>query len=121
LDPDNLVVKLCIQITRAEFAGHLDEARRLALLAWQSAQDDYERCMAAHYIARYQEDPNEKLRWDKEALQRAENSHDERVKDFMPSLFLNMGRSYEKLGDTLAAHKYYALAAELGVIHQGEG
>jgi len=121
VDLDSNVLKLCVRITQAEFAGNLDEAGRLALLAWQAAHDDYERCMAAHYVARYQEDLNEKLRWNQEALQRAEDSHDDRVNDFMPSLYLNLGRSYELLGDTPAAKKHYALAEELGVIHQGEG
>jgi tetratricopeptide (TPR) repeat protein len=120
MDLDNLVVKLCIRITQAEFDGRLDEARSLALLAWQASQDDYEACMAAHYVARFQDDPQDILHWNREALQRALHSLDDRVKDFYPSLYLNMGRSYELLGDALEAQKYYDLAAELGVPHEVE-
>jgi hypothetical protein len=121
MDLDNVVVKLYIEVTRAEFEGRLDEARRLSMLAWQASQDDYEACMAAHYMARYQENPADQLRWNREALQRAAALEDDKAKDFYPSLYLNMGLSYELLGDPLKARKYYALAAELGVIHQEEG
>ena len=46
--------------------------------------------------------------------------NDERVKDFYPSLYLNMGRSHELLGNKLQAKEYYDAAAALGVPHQME-
>jgi hypothetical protein len=32
--------------------------------------------------------------------------------------YVNMGNSYEALGDNVNAEKFYSLAAELGVVHQ---
>ena len=118
IDSDNLVVKLCIQGTQAEFAGEIEKARALYFQAWELAQDDYEACVAAHYLARHQEAPSEEFRWNQEALNRANAVTDERVQAFYPSLYLNMGQSYEKLGDQAAAQRYYDLAAELGAIHK---
>jgi hypothetical protein len=43
---------------------------------------------------------------------------DERVKEFYPSLYLNMGQAYENLGNPVEAQRYYKLAADLGFIHQ---
>lgn len=120
MDPENPVVRLCVAVTQAEFAGRLDEARRLAWLAWQAATDDYEACIAAHYVARYQDTNEGALHWNQLALVRAQAVNDSRVESFYPSLYLNMGRAYEKLGDQAAAQGYYALAARLGVDHQGE-
>ena len=51
------------------------------------------------------------LRWNREALQRAEAVSDERVEGFYPSLYLNMGYSYEMLGSREEAIRYYQLAA----------
>ena len=76
------------------------------------AQDDYEACIAAHYVARHQPSFEENLRWNQESLARAEAVGDERVRDFYPSLLLNLGHSYEILGDAAEARKYYDLAVE---------
>jgi tetratricopeptide (TPR) repeat protein len=120
MDSENPVVRLCVAVTQAEFAGQIDEARRLAWLAWQAASDDYEACIAAHYVARYQESREDALHWNQLALRCAQTVDDGRVAPFYPSLYLNMGRAYENLGDLAAAQAYYARAAELGVDHQGE-
>jgi tetratricopeptide (TPR) repeat protein len=119
------VIRLCIEGTRAEFEGRVRDARTLYLRAWEAAQDDYEACVAAHYVARHQERPEDELRWNQEALARAnaacaEPGGEERVRSFYPSLYLNMGHSYERLGDQAEAQRYYGLAAELGFVHQPE-
>lgn len=119
-DTENPVIKLCVAGTQAEFQGRNAEAAALFLQAWQAATDDYEACIAAHYVARFQHNPLETLRWNQTALDHANAVRDERVKDFYPSLYLNMGRSYELTGNPPEAEKYYALAAALGVIHQAE-
>lgn len=118
MDPNNPVIKLCIQGSQAEFAGRIGDARALYRRAWEVARDDYDACIAAHYLARYQDSPEETLRWNQTALERALAVGDERVNVFYPSLYLNMGRSYELLGNREEAQRYYALAAEWGAIHQ---
>ena len=120
MDLEHPVIRLCVAVTQAEFAGRLEDARRLCWQAWQSARDDYEACIAAHYVARYQEGHEEALRWNQQALECAQAVNDGRVEGFYPSLYLNIGRAYENLGDQAAAQVYYALAAEAGVVHQGE-
>jgi hypothetical protein len=120
MDPTNPVVSLCIQGTQAEFAGRPEDAAALYQQAWEIASDDFESCIAAHYVARFQKNNADTFRWNQEALRRADAVKDERVKAFYPSLYVNLGRSYELLGNALEARRYYDLAASLGVVHQAE-
>ena len=117
MDLDNPVVQLCIQGTQAEYAGRPDDAFKLYLQAWETAKDDFEACIAAHYVARFQDTPEDRLRWNQEALKRAETVKDDRVKDFFPSLYVNMGQSYELMGNPVEARRYFDLAAGLGLNH----
>ena len=52
------------------------------------------------------------------ALEHANAVRDESVKEFYPSLYVNLGHAYEVLGDKVNAQSYYQLAADLGLIHQ---
>ena len=56
VDTNNHVIKLCIEGTQAEFRGQIDLARGFYQQAWESAQDDYEACIAAHYVAQHQDE-----------------------------------------------------------------
>jgi tetratricopeptide (TPR) repeat protein len=120
MDLKNPVIQLCIQGTRTEFEHGPEDARTLYQQAWDIHTDDYEACIAAHYLARFQDTPESVLRWNLIALQHANAIHDESVKDFLPSLYLSLGNSYETLGNIVEAQKYYQLAAELGVVHQAD-
>jgi len=120
VDIDNPVIQLCLAGARADFVGNLGEAHRLYLQAWANASDEYEACIAAHYVARHQENVQEILHWNQEALARAEAVGDKRVEAFYPSLYLNLGRSYELTGNQKEAQRYYALAAALGFDHRVE-
>jgi hypothetical protein len=111
MDPNNPVVKLCIAGMQAEGAGDHELARGLFVQAWEVAGDDYEACVAAHYLARHQPNPEETLRWNQESLRLAEAVGDDRVRDFFPSLLLNVGHSYEVLGNIVEARRSYDLAA----------
>jgi hypothetical protein len=79
----------------AEFEHRRRDARLLYQQAWDVSTDDYEACIAAHYLARCQDDPAESLRWNQPALSCADLVNDERVRDFYPSLYLSLGRAYE--------------------------
>ncbi|TDQ55500.1 hypothetical protein [Actinorugispora endophytica] len=116
MDSDNPVVRLCSQGMRAETEGRDADARGLFLRAWESAADDYEACVAAHYLARHQPTPEEVLRWNRECLDRADRVADDRVKGFYPSLHLNMARAHRDLGEPDRAREHFALAA--GHIHE---
>lgn len=122
MDVHNPVIQLCMRGTQAEFRGEIPTARALYQQAWEMAKNDYEACIAAHYLARHQESPEEVLRWNEEALRRANADRhsdfgDTRVGEFYPSLYLNMGQSHEKLGNQAEAQRYYDLAAALGFPH----
>lgn len=118
MDLTNPVIKLCIEGARAEFAKRLSEAHTFYKQAWEIAANDYEACIAAHYLARCQPTPQDTLRWNLEAFARAQAVNDERIQSFYPSLYLNLGQSYELLGNVTEAQRYYDLAAALGVKHQ---
>jgi tetratricopeptide (TPR) repeat protein len=118
MDLENPVIQLCIQGTRAELEHRPEDAWALYQQAWDIHTNDYEACIAAHYLGRFQDTAENVLQWNLIALQHANAIHDESVKDFLPSLYLSLGHSYEVLGNIVEAQKYYQLAAELGVIHQ---
>ena len=110
-DPENKIVKLCAQGMQAEAEGKTDEAHNLFQQAWDIAGNDFEAFTAAHYLARNQKDPSDVLKWNIEALNRANRISDDDMKGHYPSLYLNVGKSYETLGDLKEANNYYQLAA----------
>ena len=112
MDLDNPVVKLCVAGMRAEGENRFEDARRLFNQAWETSRDDFEACISAHYLARHQDNPQDTLRWNQEALARANAVGDERVSGFYPSLYLNLGHSYETLGNLEEAARLYGLASQ---------
>jgi tetratricopeptide (TPR) repeat protein len=120
IDPNNPVVKLCAEGIRAEMAGDPEAALDFYMQAWGARTDDYDACIVSHYMARLQETPQDILRWNQESLNYASVVNDERVETFYPSLYLNMGKSYEDLGNQDEARKYYQLAEDaLHVLPEG--
>ena len=111
VDPNNRVVMLCAEGMRAESEGRHADAKALFEQAWEVSTDDLEACVAAHYVARHQDNDHDTLRWNEEALRRADAVGDDRVRGFYPSLYLNMGRSHESLGNLTEARRYYELAS----------
>lgn len=53
-NPNNNVVKLCLQGMGMEEKGKPEEASKLFLQAWNEATYDFEKFISAHYVARYQ-------------------------------------------------------------------
>jgi hypothetical protein len=99
IDLNNQVIKLCIEGTQAEFRGERDRARELYQKAWEAATDDFEACISTYYLGHREDDPERKLNWDLIGLEKAKSCGDDTVKEFIPSLYLNLGRSLELLGD----------------------
>ncbi|MFE7312600.1 hypothetical protein ACFU7T_05730 [Streptomyces sp. NPDC057555] len=112
MDPELPVVRLCVAGMQAEAEGRAEAARELFQQAWDGARDDYEACIAAHYLARHQNSAEQTLRWNQECLDRADRVGDARVQGFYPSLYINMGNAHRELGQRAAAHRYFVLAAE---------
>jgi hypothetical protein len=112
MDVDNPVVRLCGDGMRAESEGRSSDAHALFREAWYAATDDYEACIAAHYLARHQRTPEDTLRWNRECLDRADRVGDERVRGFYPSLHVAMATAHQELGEPDKAHEHYRQAAQ---------
>jgi hypothetical protein len=112
MDPDNPVVRLCAQGMQAEVEGRNLDAAALFREAWEAATDDYDACVAAHYLARHQSTPADTLHWNRQCLDRADRVGDDRVRGFYPSLHLNMARAHQDLDERGSAHEHYVRAAE---------
>ena len=108
-DPDNPIIQLCVKGIEME-ANNPDQAKALFLQAWDRATTDVEKFTAAHYLARHQDSATEKLEWDRRALQLALQSQDDSIMSSYPSLYLNVGKDYEDLGDLEQAKSNYQLA-----------
>ena len=93
-----------------EEQGKPDEASRLFLQAWNEATNDFEKYIAAYYVARYQKTVSDKLKWLETALQFALRANDDAVVSAFPNLYSNIAQCYENLGDVDNAKKNRDLA-----------
>lgn len=109
-NPNNHVVRLCLQGMGLEEKGETVEAGKLFLQAWNEAKYEFEKFISAYYVARYQESVSEKLKWLETTSQIALQMNDDSVISAFPSLYLNIAKCYEDLGDSERAKKYHELA-----------
>jgi hypothetical protein len=110
IESDATMVRLSEAIALSQAGDRLAARDRLAQL-WRDsggeAGDPLYRCGIAHAIADVQDDPVDELWWDLQALAAADLVTDERaegagagpVAGFYPSLHLNLGDCYRRLGD----------------------
>jgi len=109
-NPGNNVIKLCVQGMAMEEKGNPDEASRLFLQAWNEATNDFEKYLAAYYVARHKENVRDKLKWLETALQFALKVNNESAKSALPNLYSNIAKCHEDLGDVDNAKKNFELA-----------
>lgn len=99
--------------------GERHAARQLFAEVWRdiggASGDPLHRCAVAHSMADVRDDVREELAWDLKALEAADLITDERaaragvaspVAGFYPSLHLNLGECYRKLGDLDRAREH---------------
>lgn len=108
--PFNHVVKLCLQGMAMEENGQAAEAAKLFLQSWNESTNDFEKFLAAHYIARQQTTVANKLHWLKTKLQYALKINDDAVRSAFPSLYSDMAKCYEELNNLPKAKAYADLA-----------
>jgi tetratricopeptide (TPR) repeat protein len=108
--PDNNVIQLCVQGLSMEEKGKPEEADRLFLQAWNEATNDFEKFIAAHFVARHQKDARDKLKWLETALAFALKINNDNVKSALPSLYLNIAKCYEDIHDFDNAKKNHESA-----------
>src|SRR5260370_21132840 len=104
-NPHNNVIKLCLQGMAMEEKGNPEEASKLFFQAWDESTNDFEKFTAAHYVARHQKNVSNQLKWLETALHSALNVNDDAVKGAFPSLYSNIAKCYEELGDLANAKK----------------
>lgn len=108
-------------------AGDRDGARAQLAQVWSEIQagDALHRCFLSHYMADLQDDVRDELTWDQRALSAADEVTDERanafarqfggaldVRTLYPSLHLNLGDDYRRLGAAARAREHLALAQQ---------
>ena len=109
-DPNNKIIQLLLRGMGMEDSGKPEEASLLFLKAWSEATDDFERFIAAYYVARHQKNSSDKLKWFETSLQFALKLNDVAVKSAFPSLYLNIAKCYEALSDSDKAKENYELS-----------
>ena len=109
-NPNNHIVKLCLQGMAMEEKGKPEEASKLFLHAWNEATNDFEKFITAHYVARHQKNASDKLKWLETVLQFALKINNDTTKSAFPSLYLNIAKCYEDLNDPDKAKRNYELA-----------
>ncbi len=93
-----------------EGKGKPEDTSRLFLQAWNEATNDFEKYIAAYYVARHQDNVRDKLKWLETALQFALKVHNESAISAFPNLYSNIAKCYEEMGDVDNAKKNFELA-----------
>ena len=109
-DPNNPIIKLCMSGMGLEDSGNREEAITMFHKAWHEATDDYERFIAAYHLGRVQKSVTDRLKWMQTSLQCAQKINDDNVKSAYSTLYLNIAKCYEELGDSENAKRNYELS-----------
>lgn len=111
-NPANPIVKLCVMGMAREEEGKPDAANSLFLQAWQEASHDFEKYIAAYFIARQEQEVAQRLQRFETALQFGLKVNNDSVTGALPALYTHIADCYSKLGDMDNVHKYQALALQ---------
>ncbi len=117
-EPDEAMARIGEGIALGQ-RGEREAARRLFAQVWSDIGaeegDPFHRCALSHSMADVQDDVREELVWDSRALAAADLVTDDRaalagvtspVAGFYPSLHLNLGDCYRRLGDLDRAREH---------------
>lgn len=109
--PENKIVQQCIQ-GMALAANDQQEAARLCFeQTWDEAMVNWEKFLAAYFIARVQDDAIVKLSWLKTALHHAVLEHDLATKSACPAIYTDMAKCCVELDRHDEASQYEQLIA----------
>jgi rifampin ADP-ribosylating transferase len=93
-----------------EDKGNAEEASRLFLQAWNEATNDFEKYIAAYYVARHQENVSDRLKWLETSLEFASKITTVAATSAFPNLHSKIAECYEELNDAEKTHKSRELA-----------
>ena len=111
-DPQNPINQLCAQGMPLEGQAKPEEAAKLFMKAWNEATQTAEKFIAAHYLARHQDNVADKLKWDKAALTLAREIDSPEINGVFSSLYLNVAKCHEDLKDFDKAIENYQSALQ---------
>jgi len=120
-DPENKIVKLCALGMEQEGLNKNEEATATFEQAWQEAENDLEKFIAAHYFARHQKTISDKLKWDETALHHALKVKSIDITGGLPSLYLNIAKCHEDLNDLKKAELFYTEAKQFAELLPDDG
>jgi hypothetical protein len=119
---DDVMARVTAAVQRGQ-AGERVPARQELEAIWAEVErdrnDDFHRCVIAHFMADLQDDERDELMWDERALVAVDGVSDERaqefdqslqVRGFMPSLYLSLADDHRRLGDADRAHEFLGKA-----------
>lgn len=120
---DDVMARVTAAVQRGQ-AGDRVPARQELAVIWAEVEgdgnDDFHRCVIAHFMADLQDDQRDELMWDERALAAVDGVSDERaqefdprlqVRGFMPSLYVSLADDHRRLGDADRAHEFLGKAA----------
>lgn len=120
-NPNNNIVKLCLQGMESEMNNNPEAAGKTFLQAWNEATHDFEKFLAAYFISQHKQDVSEKLKWLDASLEFALKINDDSVYSALPTLYTKIAICYEYLGDPDKAQRNRELASSYGEIPKDKG
>lgn len=108
-DPEDRVVKLCVQGLALEERSR-EEAAKLYLTAWNESATDFDRFLAAYHLARVEPD---RLAWLERSLEFAEKSEDPSAKTAIATLHAMLAAEYRGRGPADAGPFFHGTRADL--------
>lgn len=110
-NPNNNIVKLCVQGMEFEKNNNPAEAGKTFNQAWNEATHNFEKFLAAYFVSQHQQDVSEKLRWLETSLEFALKINDDCVYSAFPTLYTNIAKCYGNLGDLDKAQRNNEMAS----------
>lgn len=125
-DPKSEFIRLLMTGMGKEDEQQPEEAAGIFLNAWENAADDFERFLAAFYVARHQQNPTNRLKWLETSLQCGMNTDDDTVKSAFPLLYSTIGVCHRELGNSEKAiiceklsNSYRGMPTDKGPFYHG--
>ncbi len=109
-NPNNAVIQLCMQGIAMNEKGDFEKAGQLFAQAWNDAANNFEKFISAYYMARHQNNTDGKLTWLQLALQLAIELDNAVAKGALPSIYTDIVKCYQTLGNEENAAHYEQLA-----------
>ncbi|MEI6410549.1 MAG: NAD(+)--rifampin ADP-ribosyltransferase [Bacteroidota bacterium] len=106
-NPTSSPVQRCLQGMGMEEKGNPEEAGKLFMQAWNEATNDFEKFLAAYFVARHQKSVSDKLAWLQTSLQCALIVNNATVKAAISTLHLGIAECYKALNDPDNAKRHY--------------